>query len=95
MTRLTAVQAVTLRHFTQYAELSALALQGLLGSPGYCVSRPALHARLHSYAQSGLLERVQYGRYRITRKGRAALTRHEERLAARRAERALAMRGAA
>lgn len=90
MTRLTAVQAVTLRHFTQYAELSALALQGLLG-----ISRAAANTRLHSYAQSELLERVQYGRYRITRKGRAALTRHEERLAARRAERALAMRGAA
>lgn len=90
MTRLSATQAVTLRYFTQYAELSALALEGLLVGPGYRVSRSALHARLHSYAQSGLLERLQYGRYRITDKGRAALARHEERLAARRAERAQA-----
>ena len=90
MTRLSATQAVTLRPFTQYAELSALALQGLL-----CISRAAANTRLFEYAQQGLLERVQHGRYRITDKGRAALACHEERLTARRAERALALGGAA
>lgn len=95
MTRLSATQAVTLRHFTQYAELSALAVQGLLDGPEHGISRAAVNTRLFVYAQQGLLERVQHGRYRITGKGRAALARHEERLAIRRAERAQALGGAA
>ena len=95
MSRLTAVQAVTLRQVARYTELTPLGLQSLLSKQGAQISRATAVSRLTTYARQGLLKRARYGRYRLTPQGRVALGRHEARLAARRVERAQVLGGAA